>query len=237
MARLPRYVLFAVLSLTFGSAAQAQWAVVDVRAIAQMTQQLSVLRQQLQTVQNQLTQAQREYQSITGSRGMDQLLRGTVRNYLPEDWWALQDALDGLSGSYGALASQLQSVLQGNAVLSEDQVGRLSVAEREQLQARRRTAALLQVTSREALEASSERFVALQQLIDAIPTATDQKAVLDLQARISAEQAMLQNEQTKLMLLYHATEAEELARRQRSSELAIQNRGSLRSIGAVGLVP
>ncbi|MFO1503925.1 MAG: type IV secretion system protein [Steroidobacteraceae bacterium] len=237
MARLPRYVLFAVLSLTFGSAAQAQWAVVDVRAIAQMTQQLSVLRQQLQTVQNQLTQAQREYQSITGSRGMDQLLRGTVRNYLPEDWRALQDALDGLSGSYGALASQLQSVLQGNAVLSEDQVGRLSVAEREQLQARRRTAALLQVTSREALEASSERFVALQQLIDAIPTATDQKAVLDLQARISAEQAMLQNEQTKLMLLYHATEAEELARRQRSSELAIQNRGSLRSIGAVGLVP
>lgn len=168
---------------------------------------------------------------------MDQLLRGTVRNYLPEDWRALQDALDGLSGSYGALASQLQSVLQGNAVLSEDQVGRLSVAEREQLQARRRTAALLQVTSREALEASSERFVALQQLIDAIPTATDQKAVLDLQARISAEQAMLQNEQTKLMLLYHATEAEELARRQRSSELAIQNRGSLRSIGAVGLVP
>ena len=84
MARLPRYVLFAVLSLTFGSAAQAQWAVVDVRAIAQMTQQLSVLRQQLQTVQNQLTQAQREYQSITGSRGMDQLLRGTVRNYLSE---------------------------------------------------------------------------------------------------------------------------------------------------------
>jgi type IV secretion system protein VirB5 len=60
--------------------------------------------------------------------------------------------------------------------------------------------------------------------------------VLDLQARISAEQAMLQNEQTKLMLLYHATEADELARRQRSTELAIQNRGSLRGLGELGLV-
>lgn len=236
MARLSRYVVLLLLSLGFGSAAQAM-AVVDVRAIAQLRQQLTTMRQQLTAAQNQLTQAQREYQSITGSRGMDQLLRGTVRNYLPEDWQALQDALDGLSGSYGALANQLQSALQGNAVLSADQVGRLSVAEREQLQAGRRTAALLQVTSREALEASSQRFAALQQLIDAIPTATDQKAVLDLQARISAEQAMLQNEQTKLMLLYHATEAEELARRQRASELAIQNRGSLRSIGPVGLVP
>ena len=57
---------------------------------------------------------------------------------------------------------------------------------------------MLQVTSRQALQVSSERFASLQQLIDAIPTATDPKAILDLQARIAAEQAMLQNEQTKL---------------------------------------
>ena len=59
-------------------------------------------------------------------------------------------------------------------------------------------------TSRQALEVTSERFASLQQLIDAIPGATDPKAVLDLQARIAAEQAMLQNEQTKLMVLYQA---------------------------------
>jgi hypothetical protein len=46
---------------------------------------------------------------------------------------------------------------------------------------------------------------------------------------------MLQNEQTKLMVLYHAAEAEERARRQRASELAIANIGSLRRSAPIGL--
>jgi type IV secretion system protein VirB5 len=228
--------VLAVLSLVALTPRAEAMAVVDVRAIAQLRQQLTAMRDQLQTARNQLTQAQRQFESMTGGRGMEQLLRNTVRNYLPPDWQSMQAALDGLSGNYNALAGELQAALTGNAVLSADRVGRLSVAEREQLESGRRTAALLQVTSRQALEASSQRFAALQQLIDAIPNATDQKAVLDLQARISAEQAMLQNEQTKVMLLYHATEADELARRQRSAELAIQNRGSLRGLGELGLV-
>lgn len=235
MARISRYVAVVLLVWSAIPAAHAM-AVVDVRAIAQLKQQITEMKKQVQTAKDTLTQAQRELQSMTGSRGMEQLLRDTVRNYLPGDWQALQDALDGLSGGYGALAGELQAILRGNAVLSDEQVGRLSVAEREQLETRRRTAALLQATSRDALKASSERFESLQRLIDAIPTATDQKAILDLQARIGVEQAMLQNEQTKLLMVYHAAEADELARRQRSSELAIQNRGSLRSIGALGLV-
>jgi type IV secretion system protein VirB5 len=209
--------------------------VVDVGAIAQLVRQITALQQQLETARNQLTQAQQQYRSMTGARGMDRLLAGTVRNYLPPDWLALEAALDGVQGSYAALAAQLDGALRANAILTSDQVARLSAAEREQLEAARRSAALMQVTSKQALQASSQRFASLQQLIDAIPGATDQKAVLDLQARIAVEQAMLQNENTKLMVLYHATQAEELARRQRAQELAIANRGSLRSLGPIGL--
>jgi hypothetical protein len=46
---------------------------------------------------------------------------------------------------------------------------------------------------------------------------------------------MLQNENTKLMVLYQAAQAEEVARRQRASELAIANIGSLRRLPAIGL--
>ena len=49
----------------------------------------------------------------------------------------------------------------------------------------------------------------MQCLIDAIPAATDQKGILDLQARIGAEQGMLQNEQTKLLVLSQALRAED----------------------------
>lgn len=215
--------------------AHAQWAVVDVGAITQLVRQVTTLQQQLETARSQLTQAQQQYQSMTGGRGMEQLLGGVVRNYLPPDWQALEATLNGVQGSYTSLAAQLQATIAANAVLTPDRIAQLSNQEREQLQAARRSAAMLQVTSRRALEASSARFSSLQQLIQAISTATDPKAVLDLQARIAAEQAMLQNEQTKLMVLYHAAGAEELARRQRASELAIANIGSLRRSAPIGL--
>lgn len=228
-------VVGAALALAAVPRVHAAMAVVDVKAIVQMAKQLQVLQDQLNTVRSHLTQAQLQYQSLTGARGMERLLSGTVRNYLPPDWQAIDAALRGLSGGYGALAGALDAMLRTNAVLTDEQVAQLSVQERAELHAARNSAALLQVTSREALEASSQRFASLQQLIDAIPSATDSKAVLDLQARIAVEQAMLQNENIKLMVLYHATQAEELARAQRAQELAIANRGSLRRLGPIGL--
>lgn len=228
-------VLLSVALLGVMPRAHAQWAVVDVGAIAQLVEQLATLQEQLDTMRNQLNQARQQYQSITGRRGMEQLLSGTVRNYLPPDWQALEAAINGAQANYSALSAQLQAMIDANAILTPQRVARLSNHERQQLEAARRSAAILQVTSRRAMEVSSQRFDSLQQLINAIPTATDQKAALELQARITAEQAMLQNEQTKLMVLYHAAQAEELARRQRSRELAIENIGSLRRSAPIGL--
>jgi type IV secretion system protein VirB5 len=215
--------------------AEAQWAVIDVGAIAQLIEQIATLREQLETARNQLDQARRQYEAMTGGRGMENLLTGQQRNYLPPDWQSLEAAINGASGTYSALAGQLQAVVNSNAVLTPDQLARLSDQEREQLLAARNSAAMYQVTSRRALEVNSARFTSLQQLIDAIPGATDAKAVMDLQARIAAEQLMLQNEQTKLMVLHQAMEAEERARRQRASEFAIANIGSLRRQAPVGL--
>lgn len=227
--------LLAVALLSIVPRAHAQWAVVDVGAIAQLVEQLATLQEQLDTMRDQLNQARQQYQSITGRRGMEQLLSGTVRNYLPPDWQALEAAINGAQANYATLSAQLQATVNANAILTPQRVANLSIHERQQLEAARRSAAILQVTSRRAIETSSQRFDSLQQLINAIPSATDQKAALELQARIAAEQAMLQNEQTKLMVLYHAAQAEELARRQRSRELAIENIGSLRRSAPIGL--
>lgn len=227
------FAVFALLGAA--SPVQAQWAVIDVGAIAQLIEQVATLREQLETARNQLNQARQQYEAMTGRRGMEQLLAGTVRNYLPPDWQTLERALNGFEGNYSALTAQLATMIEANAVLTPDQLARLSNQERQQLESARKSAALLQVTSRRALEASSERFASLQQLINAIPTAEDPKSVQDLQARISAEQAMLQNEHAKLMVLYHAAQAEELARRQRASELAIASIGSLRRLPPIGL--
>jgi type IV secretion system protein VirB5 len=217
------------------SGSHAQMAVVDVRAIVQMAQQLRVLQDQLLNARSQLTQAQAQFAALTGSRGMERLLAGTTRNYLPPDWAVLERTLRRVETSYAALGAQIEAVVHGNAVLTPEQMAHFVPDQREQLEAARQSAALLQVTSRRALQVSSERFDALQALIDAIPTATDSKAALDLQARIAAEQAMLQNEHTKLMVLYQTIEAETRAREQRARELAVAHIGSLRRVRAIGL--
>lgn len=216
-------------------AAHAQWAVIDVNAIVQLTQEVSVLRQQLTTAQSELTQAQSTFSAMTGSRGMQNLLSGTARNYLPTSLGDLQAVLQGTSGTYGALTASVSSLVQTNAVLSAQQVSQLSPPLQARLLAARNANALLQAIAGSALSTASSRFNSLQQLITAIGTASDQKGALDLQARIAAEQSMLQNDTSKLDVLVQAAEGQRAAALQAAQEQAIADVGSFRSLPPMGL--
>jgi type IV secretion system protein VirB5 len=230
-----RFGLVGLLLSFIAPAAHAQWAVVDVGAITQLVQEVATMRQQLSTAQSQLSQARSEFSAITGARGMERLLSGTQRNYLPSTWDELQSVAQGSGGSYGALAASVQSLISANAVLSTQQTAALSSTQRAQLDAARRGAALAQATTRQALANSSQRFASLQQLINAIPGANDQKAILELHARIGAEQGMLQNEHSKLDMLFQVAQADERARQQQLREQAIADVGSFRNLPAMGL--
>jgi type IV secretion system protein VirB5 len=223
---LPALILFALFFLSgFCPRAYAQFAVIDVGAIAQLIQEVRQMQQALQTAQNQLNQAQQEYQSITGPRGMQNLLSNLNRNYLPSTWAQLPMAL----------ASPIQSQINTNAVLTSSQVAALSSPEQQQLNAARSNAALLQVVTQQAYATTSSRFASVQTLINAIASATDQKGILDLQARIGAEQGMLQTDSTKLNVLYQAAQAQEWARRQSALEQVVAGVGNLRTLPALRL--
>ncbi len=207
--------------------AHAQFAVIDVAALNQLIAQAQQLEQQLATARSQLSQAQAEFQAMTGSRGMQSLLAGTVRNYLPPDWTTLQGILQGTGagGAYPALVADLTRATSANAVLSAQQLAALPAVAGQSLQAGRQSSALLQSLAHEALANSSQRFAALQQLIDTIGSASDQKSILELEARIAAEGGMLENERTKLDDLYQSTQAERWANAQRVRELIVAGHG------------
>src|SRR6267154_2412727 len=67
-------LLCSLLLLAGVPAVQAQFAVIDVGAIAQMIEQVATMADQLSTARNHLRQAQQEFQAMTGGRGMEQLL-------------------------------------------------------------------------------------------------------------------------------------------------------------------
>lgn len=209
-------------------AAHAQFAVIDVASVTQLISQVKTLEEQLATARSDLAQAQQAYQSTVGNRGMESLLSGTVRNYLPSDWNEIQRAVGG-SGGYGTLSADLSAAMSANSVLSPQQIAALSPAASQQLQLDRQTVALMQAVSHEALSTTSMRFASLQQLVGAITRASDQKSVLDLHARIGAEVGMLQNEQTKLQVLNQSLQAEQWANEQRARELAVAGYGQFAS--------
>jgi type IV secretion system protein VirB5 len=221
-------VSMSMLAVLAAPVAHAQFAVIDIAAVTQLVSQVQQLEQQLATARSQLTQAQAEFQAMTGSRGMQSLLSGTVRNYLPPDWATLQGALQGSgggAGAYAGLSADLTRAINANAVLTPAQLAALPAAAGQTLNAGRQSSALLQALTHEALANSSQRFAALQQLIDTIGSANDQKSILELGARIAAEGGMLENERTKLDDLYQSTQAEQWANAQRTRELIVAGHG------------
>jgi type IV secretion system protein VirB5 len=213
-----------IIFIASAPAARAQWAVIDVGAIAQLMQEVQTLRQQVLTAQAQLSQAENALATMTGNRGMQLLLSGTVRNYLPTSAAQLTAALTG-GGAYPGLSSSVQASMSSNAVMTPSQLATLPPPAQQQVMADRQVIALRQAVAAQALSNSSSRFAAIQSLIATIPNAHDQKGALDLQARINAELGMLQNEQTKLQVLAQATEAMSAANSQREREQVILGQG------------
>ncbi|MGC8518114.1 MAG: type IV secretion system protein [Steroidobacteraceae bacterium] len=207
-------------------AAHAQWAVIDVAAVARLSAELQTLEQSLSTEQQQFFAAEAQLRGMSGTRGMQDLLTGIRRNYLPENWAQLRTAAEGSSGSYPGLSSAVREAVAAHAYLSPGQLQSLSPSAQQQLAANRRTAALLEAISASALSDASARFSGLKQLIATIGTAQDQKSILDLTARIGAEQTMLENEQTKLRVLFAAAQAERWIDHEREREAAIAAQGN-----------
>lgn len=205
--------------------AHAQFAVIDVGAITQLVEEIRILEDQLTTARQHLAQAQAEYASITGGRGMERLLGGIDRNYLPATWPQLQGLMQGGGGLYGILGGDVASAIGTNSILTPQQLSVMPPGLRDQYEQSRRLTALDQALSHEALATTSRRFALLQGLVDAIGGAPDQKAILDLHARIGAETTQLQNEQSKLATLARLVRAEETANRQRMHELAVVGLG------------
>jgi type IV secretion system protein VirB5 len=213
-----------IASFVVAPAARAQWAVVDAPAIVQLIQEVQTTAQQLQTAKAQLLQAQQALKTMTGDRGMEQLLSGTVRNYLPINWMQVTAALRGSAG-FSVLSGDVQTLVSANAVLSPQRLATLSPGAQQLIQDSRHWSAMQQALSNQALSNASNRFAAIQSLIAAIPSASDQKSILDLQARISAELGMLQNEQTKLQSLYQSAQAQESLLRQQAWEQVVDGHG------------
>jgi len=224
-------VLMTSLVLLSASNAKAGIPVIDAANLANSVQQVVAwgqqygqMAQQIASLQQQYQQAVQQYQSLNGIRGMGSLVNNpALRKYLPDDWQSTMNLLSqpgpysGLSGSISQIrrAAQIAS-LSDTGLSGSSDIGKAFLASQTQ-------AAMNRGLGEAGFSAASARIDAIQTLLDKVNGAPDQKDIQDLQARIQAEQTMVQNENVKLALMTQLQQAQRDIEAQQSREILMKS--------------
>jgi type IV secretion system protein VirB5 len=217
-------VALALPALALPAPAPAQQIVHDPRAFAQMLEEARAAAEQLRALQAEVEQGRRLFESLNDLSDVNALARELglpeVRSPLP-DLRTLRAAADGDLSALGDLAERAEAIRRETRVYApEGEAGPAEAWYRESLErAGARTARDLAIG--EAVdEAADRRRDGLEDLRAALDAAPNARAVLDLEARLSAEQALIQNEQVRLQALALTQAAEDRLEDQRARERA-----------------
>lgn len=207
--------------LSLSSASFAQIPVTDGASIAQsIAQQIETIakwKMQYDQMMDQINQAKQQYEALTGSRGLGTIMNNpALRDYLPGDWQAVYDAVK--DGGYAGLSGTAKTVYDQNKVYDAcqffpEEQQRLACEAIAVKGAQDKGFAL------DAYEKAKSRINQIDQLMSKINDTADPKAIAELQGRIAAEQANIQNEQTKLQMYSMVAAAEDRVQKQRQREI------------------
>jgi type IV secretion system protein VirB5 len=215
-------------------AAHAQYVVHDPRALVQMIEDARTSLEQLQALQAQIEEQRALFDSLNDLSDVNRLAESLgapeLRNPLP-DGRALRAAAEGDLSALGALADRADAIRRETRLYTPSG-GELSEADAYYRDSLERAGAptARDLAIGEAVGAASDRRLdGLETLRRALDTAPNARAVMDLEARLSAEQALIQNEQLRLQGLAVTQAAEARLEEQRNRERAEAARAARQS--------
>jgi type IV secretion system protein VirB5 len=177
--------IFTAISMMFMATPASAFLGFGKSNIATETTQLASWAAQYAQMIQEYNQLVEEYRSLNGIRGMAGLVNNPqLRRYLPDEY---RNILSQGYGDWQALRSIIDNPL-GSTNLHKRRRDQLAIDEAMVL---------------EGYKQASRRFSDIQVLLDKINDTNipDAKDMQDLQARIQAEQVMMQNESSKLAML------------------------------------
>lgn len=183
--------------------------------------------EQIAQLKAQLDQMKQQYESITGTRNLGEILNNPAfQNYLPQEWQDVYSKVQ--SGGYKGLTGSAALIRDGNQLF--DSCKTKAGADKTLCERSASKAAQDKAFAVEAFDKAKDRWDQIAGLMRQINSTTDPKAIAELQARINAEGAAIQNEQTKMQLFALASQAEDRLIQQQRRE------ANARTWGATGVV-
>lgn len=183
--------------------------VIDVAGLTQNILQVQHMLQQIESLRSQLETANKELDSISGSRGLAGVIDSvydTTVDVNPDE------------------------VLDEHGIQGGSHYGGLTEDEVELYDTGNRNAAEWLAQSDKSLEQVQERFHDLTGLVAQVNDSPDQKDILDLQARIGAEEVLLENEMAKLTMLRSRAEARQAVHQRQVQQMSLDSSGDLREV-------
>ncbi|CAN7621532.1 type IV secretion system protein [Phenylobacterium sp. LjRoot219] len=215
-------VLAATLALlTDAAPAHAQLAVYDASSYAKLLQQAETALGQLDQLKRQVQQGQRLTDSLNTNSNVNaiaaQLSTPQLRQFLPDitRFMAADQSRDfGGLGAMGDRARQIRAAERIYTPAHSPTDGYATEALERSGDRIARDMALGESVS----AVGAQRLQGLEELRQSLDTATDARAVFDIQARIAAENALIQNDQMRLQGMAMVQQAQERAQAQRDRE-------------------
>jgi type IV secretion system protein VirB5 len=188
--------------------------VIDVANLIQTIQQVINDITKIENQVEQIRQLQTQVASINGTRSLGNVFNSpALRNYVPANAYTVVDAVD--TTGYGGLTATGKALRDSGMVYNcLDLAGPARTNCQATLSQPYQQKALLL----DAMRAASGRLAQIGSLMGQINATGDQKAVLEIQARIGAENAMLAHEMSQVQMLVGMADSEERIARSRDSE-------------------
>lgn len=200
--------------------ARAGIPVIDATNLVQAIQQVVAWSKQLIEMRNQLLQAKQHFDAITGGRGLGAILNDPLlQDYIPAE---ARDVLSTLETSgYGGITGAAKALRDATMVYNCAEV--VDPAARNRCQADLARPYQVKSYFDNAMTRAGSRSKQIQQLMEAAGATRDSKEVLEVQARIGAENALLQHEMSQIALMRAMAEAEDRIKESRAREAQREN--------------
>lgn len=193
--------------------------------IANQVQTIAKWKLQYEQMLSQIKQMEQQYKSLTGARGLGAIFqKPELRDYLPDDWQNVYDNVR--NGGYSGLTGSAQAIYDASKFFDAcafhsavESPTELQLAAQKACEAKAVKGSQDKAFALEAFEDAKSRLDQINQLMGAINNTDDPKSIAELQGRIAAEQAMIQNEQIKLQMYAMVAAAEDRLHEQRQREI------------------
>ena len=177
-------------------------------------EQYGQMIEQIQQLEQQYNQAVQQYDALTGSRGLGDILNNqALQGVVPDNLSSTYSSIN--SGGYSGLSSAAKSLRDASKIYNcEDRTGEAQTRCQSTLNINSQT----QANYQNALDLVQQRTSQIQSLQSQINGTSDPKAIAELQARIQSENTQISNDSNRIALMRATADAQQQAADQANKE-------------------